>query len=94
MNGIFSWIGRIGENQTFIATMAHVFFAYFVVSLASGTHQHIAAVIWLGLFGFKEFFIDRLYEHTPPQTFWDDLDDYIGYVLGIILALTISYYNV
>ena len=93
MNGIFSWIGRIGENQTFIATMAHVFFAYFVVSLASGTHQYIAALVCIGIFGLKEFAFDRLHEQNPPQTFWDDLDDFAGYVIGIMLALTVSYYN-
>lgn len=93
MNGILSWIGRIGENQAFIAAVAHAGFAYFVVSLASGAHQYIAALVWLGLFGFKEFLFDRLYEQSPPQTFFDDLDDFAGYVIGIMLALTVSYYN-
>ena len=93
MSVLTGFIARIGQNTAFVAAMAHIFFAYFVVSLFSGVHQYIAAGVCLLVFGFKEFYLDRLNELNPPQSFWDDLDDFAEYVIGIALAFAAAYFN-
>jgi len=85
-----SFIAKTGENPKFIAFMAHCFFAAFIVSQFSGKRQYLAAALMLGAAGVKEFIFDRLYEKTPPQTFYDDLTDFIGYAAGVGLALVVS----
>jgi hypothetical protein len=94
MKWLSNLIATIGENTEFVAFMAHSGFAYFVVSLFSGLHQYIAAGICLVVFAAKEFWFDIHYEQSPPQTFLDSLDDYVGYCIGIVLAVAIAYFNI
>lgn len=93
MSTLTNWISSIGESPTFGFAMAHIFFAYFVVSLFSGTHQLIVAGVCLVVFGLKEFLYDIKFETSPPQTFMNSLDDFAGYVIGIALALAVTHYH-
>lgn len=93
MSKITDFISSIGENPKFIAFAAHSGVAATVLLLFSGWHQYLAAVIAIGLAGFKEFAFDRLYEKSPPQTFWDDLEDFTGYLTGIAFALFAAHIN-
>ncbi len=93
MNSITKFIADLGENPKFVAFMAHSGVAATVLLLFSGWHQYLAALIAIGLAGFKEFVFDHLYEKTPPQTFWDDLEDFSGYLTGIAFALFAAHIN-
>lgn len=92
MNALSSLVSKIGQNSTFIAFMAHSGFAYFVVSLFSGMHQYVAAVVCFIVFAIKEFFYDIKFEQNPPQTFMDSSDDFTGYLIGIIVSLAIRHF--
>jgi len=87
---IFNKIGSFGESPKTVAFFAHCFFAAFIVSQFSGKRQYLAAALMVGAAGVKEFVWDRLYEKTPPQTFYDDLTDFIGYAAGVGLVLVVS----
>ncbi len=93
MSKLTAFISRVGENPKTIAFFAHSGVAATVLLLFSGWHQYLAAVIAIGVAGFKEFVFDHLYEKTPPQTFWDDLDDFTGYLTGIAFALFAAHIN-
>jgi len=92
MSKLTAFISGVGENPKFIVFMAHSGVAATVILLFSGWHQYAAAVIAVGLAGLKEFVFDHLYEKSPPQTFWDDLDDFSGYLTGIAFALLASHF--
>lgn len=87
---ISKWIAKIGENPKFIAFMAHSGFACSVVLAFKGKWWIVVAGIMLALI--KEFYWDRKFEQTPPQTFLDSLDDFTGYMVGIGVALLIANY--
>lgn len=93
MNALIRFIAKTGQNPSFVAFMAHAGFSYFVVSLFSGGHQVIAAVVCIGLFAMKEYLFDQRYETIPPQTFYGDTEDYAGYLVGIAMALTVAHYH-
>jgi hypothetical protein len=94
MNAVAAWIAKIGEDTRFVVFCAHCFFAYFVLSLFSGTHQYIAAAVFIVLIAAKEFWFDIKYEQNPPQTFWDSADDFIGYAFGVALAITLPIFHI
>jgi putative Ca2+/H+ antiporter (TMEM165/GDT1 family) len=93
MNVIAAFIARVGQSTAFITTMAHIFFAYFLVSLYRGPHIYWAGGVALLIFGVKEFWFDRLYETDPPQTFWDNLDDFSEYFAGVAIAMIVAYFH-
>lgn len=81
-------IAELGEDPLFIAFNAHCWFAFAIVSTASiHGYPFQAAGICAIAAGLKEFWFDATYEHDPPQTFWDNLEDFGGYAAGIILGL-------
>ncbi|MDE2098377.1 MAG: hypothetical protein KGL39_14075 [Patescibacteria group bacterium] len=87
---IASFIAKTSENPNFIAWNAHMFFAAFVVRLfPSVIPRYISACVLILLAAGKEFVFDRLHEKTPPQNFWNDLEDFAGYCSGVILGLLI-----
>ena len=63
----------------FIAANAHCWFAYAIVF----TFPALAIPALIGAL-VKEFYIDKHFE--TGQTFVDNTEDFLGYVLGIILA--------
>ena len=81
-------IARLGENPTFIAAMAHTWFAFAVVTvLAHYLPTVLVVVACLALAAGKEFWFDLKYETTPPQTVMDSLIDFIGYAAGMAIAV-------
>ncbi len=89
-----AWVARTGESQSFIAFMAHFWFAAFVVAAAGhfGGDWHIV-VFFAVLCGsaLKEFAFDANYEHDPPQTAADNMHDFLGYATGAALGLAIYF---
>jgi hypothetical protein len=85
---VASWISSIGENQNFIAFMAHAGATYFVISNFGHTNHW---VIWttLSLCVIKEFWFDLKYETNPPQTIDDSILDFSGYMTGLVLGIFI-----
>ena len=76
-------IARIGTNPTFIAAMAHCWFAYAIVYTA---HRWWVAIPVVLLAAAKEFAFDARYEQ-PKQTLVDNLTDWAGYSAGAALAV-------
>ena len=71
-------------TPAFIAFNAHCWFAYAIVftfpSSRIAWYVALAAAI-------KEFYVDKHFE--VGQTFDDNLQDFLGYVTGIILAMLV-----
>lgn len=83
-----NFIAKLGENPAFIAFNAHCWFAFSAVYVA-GAHGYDleAAALGFVLAAAKEFWFDATYETNPPQTFDDNIEDFAGYLAGIVLAL-------
>ena len=77
-----AWVGRIGPNPTFVAANAHCWFAFSVLSVMPSKWTAVGAVIAALA---KEFWWDLRFE-TPKQTWLDSLEDFAGYLVGILLA--------
>ena len=78
---ITAWIAKIGTNPTFIAAQAHIWFAC--------TLTLVGVPWWITVMtsAVKEYVFDHLYEKDPPQTTWDNTTDWLGYCLGVAIAL-------
>lgn len=76
-------VASLGTDIQFVAFWAHFGVAYIVVSYLPSwwTAGAIALVA-----GVKEFVFDARQE-KPKQTFLDNLEDWIGYVLGALFCL-------
>ncbi len=77
------------ESPAFVAFNAHCWFAYAAVTTAGflGFNVLTAAALVAILSAAKEFGIDLIFEHDPPQTFGDSLLDWAGYLAGVALGL-------
>jgi hypothetical protein len=86
---IKSTFSNIATNPDFIAFNAHCWFAYMLVHTF-----HVTWVFWWVLIGsaIKEFYIDKHFE-SPPQSFMDNLKDWLGYALGSFLGGLGIYYG-
>ncbi|MDE2022277.1 MAG: hypothetical protein KGI71_05205 [Patescibacteria group bacterium] len=85
-------IARLGQNEAFVAFMAHCWFAFaFVYVPVAKWHLSLGIFVLAGVIGagIKEFAFDARYETNPPQTFEDDLTDFTGYCVGILLAIIV-----
>jgi hypothetical protein len=69
-------------TPAFVAFQAHCWFAYAVCVSIHTVWVFPASAV---LAGVKEFVIDKNFE--TDQTFSDNLQDFLGYVTGIILAI-------
>lgn len=84
---VSSFIAKTGTNPAFIAFNAHCWFAFAVVhAVCALTSAGWPALIAILLAGIKEFWFDARYE-VPVQTLIDNLEDFLGYTVGIVLAL-------
>jgi len=86
-----TFISGVGTNPNFIAWNAHWGFGFFVV--VAGVHTHVP-LWWIVsfftvLFGFKEFWFDKHFELAPPQSFVDNLIDFLGYMTGMLAGVTL-----
>lgn len=69
-------------TPAFIAFQSHCWFAYAIV-FTFNQHWSIAAMLVAA--GVKEFYIDKHFELS--QTFRDNMQDFTGYLTGILLAI-------
>ena len=80
---IAHWIAVTGTDPEFIAFNAHCWFAFMLVSISPDKPW---AVIGVNVFALlKEFWFDKHFEQ-PPQTFHENLLDFVGYSIGAALA--------
>lgn len=80
-------IAALGESSQFVA-----FWAHFGVSMGLVDHTRLAHKVYMasGIMVYaavKEYWFDARYEKNPPQTFWMNTQDFIGYVAGAWLAV-------
>lgn len=89
MNKLYQLIAKLGQNANFVAFMAHSGIAATVLLATKGNlWVAIGALIVAGI---KEFYFDMKYETTPPQTFTDSLEDFVGYFVGIVGGVLLSH---
>lgn len=90
MKRLLNWIATTGENPKFIAAMAHCWFAAFVVGSAHRWGLDVRIYVYLTVLivaGIKEFYFDARYEKNPPQTTADNIEDFMGYVVGAAIGM-------
>ena len=85
MNALTTLIAKIGTNPTFIAANAHCWFAFAIVTIVM-PHWVMVPAVAIPTAALKEFWFDATYE-SPHQTFMDNLEDFGGYMLGILLGI-------
>jgi hypothetical protein len=84
-----SWIAKAGQNIQFVAFWAHFGVAALIVEHTP--HHLFTTVIVALLAAVKEFWYDAKYEKNPPQTFLDNLTDWLGWTLGAVVALLLMH---
>jgi len=80
------FVAKLSQNIQFVAGVAHFFCAAYAVS-HSGHYRYYAAGAFVVLGGIKEFYFDARDEVSPPQTFVDNLEDFVGWLLGAAVGL-------
>ena len=79
-------VASIGQNIQFVAFFAHAGVAVFLVEHVNFNHPFdMMSLIIVGA-GIKEFYFDARYEKDPPQTFMDNLQDFIGWAVGAVVG--------
>lgn len=82
---ISQWIASIGQNIQFVAFWAHAGVGALVIRMLYKYHPswsfYPAIVLVLGG-AIKEYVFDAKEETNPPQTFWDNTEDFIGWLAG------------
>ena len=83
INTLEAWIAKLGVQPWWIALNAHCWFAF----SATVVFGQFWWWLWLvvSLAAFKEYYLDARNE-IPKQTFWNNTEDFCGYLLGIVLA--------
>jgi hypothetical protein len=79
-----NFIARMGQNIQFVAFFAHAGVAALVVE--HSPHRWIVAGAVMVAGGIKEYWFDARDETDPPQTFWDNTEDFVGWTTGAILG--------
>lgn len=80
------------NDVQFLADMGHFAWAFGIVLTAAYLSDTslktlgIVSVVGIALAAAKEFFYDARFEQNPPQTFSDNMTDFVGYVLGVVGA--------
>lgn len=83
-----NWLAALGQNAQFVAFFAHLGAAEILTVLAfrfTRFGPEVVALIILGA-AIKEFYFDAKYEKNPPQTFKDNLQDFVGWALGPVVG--------
>jgi len=81
------FIAKTGQSPGFIAFMAHAGVAAFLLSLVHW-HQGAVGIVFLLVAMVKEFWFDVHYELN--QDYADGLQDWSGYLAGVVVALIAS----
>jgi VanZ family protein len=80
-------VAYLGTNVQFLADVGHFTVPYALVATFPRAKWEI-----LGLFvayaAVKEYYFDARYE-VPHQTFWDNTEDFIGYLLGAAVGCAV-----
>jgi hypothetical protein len=85
---ISTWVARIGSNSQFVAFNAHWGVTYFLLHVASPyASLWVLIPIVLLVAAIKEFWFDA--KNEANQTFLDNLEDWLGYAVGCVLAISI-----
>jgi Na+/H+ antiporter NhaD/arsenite permease-like protein len=84
ISNITTEIATTGQNIQFVAFAAHLGIAALVVEHLPDPFYVMLAVFVIA--GIKEFVFDAQYEKNPPQTFTDNLQDWLGYAIGACLG--------
>jgi VanZ family protein len=86
MQSLINLVAKAGTNLTFVAAMAHFWFAF---SMGMLFHSNFLIIcLLLVTFAVKEFWFDATYE-VPKQKFIDNLTDFIGYFVGVMFGALI-----
>jgi hypothetical protein len=85
LNKLMAWIAALGQNIQFVAFWAHFFTAAWLVEHLP--HKPFVAVSIIIFAAAKEFLFDSRYETNPPQTFMDNLQDFLGWAGGAVIGL-------
>jgi hypothetical protein len=72
-------------TPAFITFNAHCWFAYALVCTFHDNYWAAGVVVILA--GVKEFYVDKHWE--IDQTFDDNLQDFMGYLTGVVFALMV-----
>ena len=82
LSSIAGYVAYLGTNLTFVASVAHICFAFMLVTLMPSWWTIAAVAVVAGV---KEFVFDASQE-VPKQTFVDNGIDWTGYMVGAMLA--------
>ena len=74
-------------TPTFITFQAHCWFAYAIMYTFFNVWVQLGIVVGAGI---KEFYIDKHFEED--QSFIDNLQDFAGYLSGIVVAILAHVY--
>jgi hypothetical protein len=85
-----AWIAKIGQSIQFVAFWAHLGVAGLLIvlinKLLSKRPAEILALVIIVAGGVKEYYFDATTEQNPPQTFWDNTEDFIGWCVGSLVG--------
>lgn len=84
---ILQKIGQIGESSWFITANAHCWFAFAMMIFFKGNLLAFGAFVIVA--AIKEFYFDVHYETN--QNYVDGLEDFSGYMAGLLVAFIYSY---
>ena len=79
-------ISALGQSIQFVAFMAHLFFAAYLLKEFSAHRWWLAGGI-IVFAAAKEFWYDAAYERNPPQTMLDNVEDFMGYAVGVAIGV-------
>jgi len=82
-----------GNSPDFVAFNAHCFGAAFIltaISSLTNVSVHLLLALLILYAAIKEFWFDATYE-IPKQTLNDNVQDFVGYAVGGVLAIGLHY---
>jgi hypothetical protein len=91
---MYSWlkalrnrIAFLGTNVQFLANVGHFSIPYSLIATFPKAKWYLFAAFAVYA-AIKEYYFDARYE-VPHQTFWDNTEDFLGYIIGAALACVI-----
>ena len=83
-NRIKDRVAFYGTNVQFLANVGHATVPYSIIATFPRYRWYILAIV-AAYAAWKEYYFDARYE-VPKQSFWDNTEDFIGYLAGSLLA--------